>query len=246
VKTVRLLSTQRGYSVSLALVSAVRKTPPSAAEIREFERPTAVEPLTKGLVGWWKFDEGSGATAGDTSGKEHPGTLVRNPQWVPGKVGSALSVTRDQYARIPHSDDLAFKAQESYTLALWVNVSTPEGGPRAIFSKSRDVAPWYGLWVSGGRWVAGASDKGGLDGGPAASGWHHLALVQEGTASQRHVYVDGKKTASGPARDASGPGEIRIGAAKSVSEYLTGQIDDVRLYNRALPAAEIALLLEAP
>ena len=34
-----------------------------------------------GLVGWWKFDEGSGTVAADSSGNGMDGTLVSDPVW---------------------------------------------------------------------------------------------------------------------------------------------------------------------
>lgn len=43
-----------------------------------------------GLVGYWRFDEGAGATAADSSGNENNGTLVNEPAWVvsPAPLGS--------------------------------------------------------------------------------------------------------------------------------------------------------------
>lgn len=43
-----------------------------------------------GLVGWWKFDEGSGTSAGDSSGSGSTGTLINGPAWNTAdyKVGS--------------------------------------------------------------------------------------------------------------------------------------------------------------
>ena len=43
-----------------------------------------------GLLGYWKFDDGVGETAVDSSGKEYNGTLVNTPTWstdVPYKAG---------------------------------------------------------------------------------------------------------------------------------------------------------------
>ena len=48
-------------------------------------------PNSTGLVGWWKFDDGSGTTARDWSGQGNTGTLVNSPTWVVGKIGGALS-----------------------------------------------------------------------------------------------------------------------------------------------------------
>ena len=40
--------------------------------------------LTRGLVGHWKFDDGVGVSAIDSSGNGNTGTLTNNPQWIPG------------------------------------------------------------------------------------------------------------------------------------------------------------------
>jgi hypothetical protein len=44
-----------------------------------------------GLVGWWKFDEGSGTVAYDSSGNGNDGNLTNGPTWTTGKIGGALS-----------------------------------------------------------------------------------------------------------------------------------------------------------
>jgi len=54
-----------------------------------------VEAADANLVGWWKFDEVSGPNAQDSSGNGNDGTLIGNPQWVPGKVGGALDFDGD-------------------------------------------------------------------------------------------------------------------------------------------------------
>ena len=42
------------------------------------------------LVGWWRFDEGSGTIANDSSGNGNDGTFYGDPQWVIGYFGGAL------------------------------------------------------------------------------------------------------------------------------------------------------------
>ena len=43
------------------------------------------------LVGWWKFDEGSGTTATDSSENGYDGTVGGESTWADGKHGSALA-----------------------------------------------------------------------------------------------------------------------------------------------------------
>ena len=42
------------------------------------------------LVGWWRFDEGSGSVALDSSGNGNDGVIEGDAQWVAGQHGGAL------------------------------------------------------------------------------------------------------------------------------------------------------------
>ena len=52
--------------------------------------PILAQAVTDGLVAYWAFDENDGEVASDSSGNGHDGTLVGDPQWVEGQMGSAL------------------------------------------------------------------------------------------------------------------------------------------------------------
>lgn len=75
-----------------------------------------------GLVGYWKFDEGSGATAYDSSGNENTGTLTSSPQWVNGIVGTSLEFDGiDDVVMVPSSASLVVaRAQNQLTLETWI------------------------------------------------------------------------------------------------------------------------------
>ena len=60
-----------------------------------------VSSATAELVAHWKFDEGSGDIAFDSSGNDYHATLVNNPEWVPGKIGGfALNLDAGGYGGI--------------------------------------------------------------------------------------------------------------------------------------------------
>ncbi len=64
------------------------------------------------LVGWWKFDEGSGSTAADSSNYSNHGTLSPSPDsptWVTGKIEGALSKGEEQTGFI--SDQVTLNAR---------------------------------------------------------------------------------------------------------------------------------------
>ena len=87
------------------------------------------------------------------------------------------------------------------------------------------------------QWVAGAANIIGSAVKPKV--WYHLVLVQDGTANKRIVYVNGKVDFQGTAIDVNGGGDLWMGGAKSVNEFLHGRIDDVFLYNRPLAEKEV-------
>ena len=76
-------------------------------------------PLASGLVGAWSFNEGSGATARDSSANANHGTLVGPATWDPaGKYGAALSFSGlGGNITVPHASSLNLSS--SYTLEAW-------------------------------------------------------------------------------------------------------------------------------
>ena len=79
--------------------------------------------------------------------------------------------------------------------------------------------------------------------------WPHVVAVNDGTgdASGMHLYLDGVEITI-VTGDTLGSNSIlinqtvNIGAATGNGQYFTGKIDDARIYNRALTAAEIKQL----
>jgi hypothetical protein len=60
-----------------------------------------------------------------------------------------------------------------------------------------------------------------------------VALVQDGTAGTRRLYVNGALVGSGAAQAGTGTGALWFGGAASVSEFFGGAIDEVRISNVA-------------
>lgn len=81
---------------------------------------------------------------------------------------------------------------------------------------------------------------------PSPAGWTHLAMVQQGTALR--LYVNGALSGNGLYLGRAVPiTAFMLGAYapnEGVEERWNGRIDDVRLYSRALTAAEIRALAE--
>ena len=203
------------------------------------------------FVGWWKLDEGTGTLALDWSGYGNHGELLGDPQWVAGKIGGALEF--DGTGDILNcGNDSSLAIVEAVTMTAWTKVGAlgldhkiggnqdgANGGYKmTVFSNNkvefeiRDAGNASTL----NRDVAGGTT---LETGT----WYHLA----GTYSQQEgyirTYVNGvldRQLQTASVLGASS-GNFYIGCEPfNTSSYnFTGDMDDVRLYNRALTPEEI-------
>jgi hypothetical protein len=243
-------------------VFGLRPPQPVAAAINAAPAsPAAATPgPIAGLFGYWSFDEGTGATAHDTAlnagGGDGNGRIDGEATWDTGIVGrTALDLhgVGNAVSRVvlPDQARYRFAATESFSLSLWVrpSASAAAGRMMAVVTRANPNAgapPVWGLYITPNRrWSfgeLGAPDA--LVGGDAGSRWHLVAVVQDGDAGRRTLYVDGKEAASGPAFALDAPGELYLGAAANVPQSsLVGTIDDFRIYGRALTRDDIKALV---
>ncbi len=209
------------------------------------------------LVGWWKLDETSGATASDSSGNGNHGTLIRmgwSSGWVTGKDGGALDFDgRNDCVQVP--DSPSFDIEDEITVAAWIN---PEDtwSWRTIVSKFAHTHHHYRLDL---YWFLYSRKIGISLAGPCGSWdlwrpdvyiptdiWTHVALTYNG--SEMVMYKNGVAMADRRERgtlelaDSSSDELFYIGKNTEWGEYFYGKIDDVRIYGRALSADEVAAL----
>ena len=71
------------------------------------------------LVGWWRFEEGSGDTANDSSGNDYHGTLLGTPDWEPGPEGLALMFGPGKCTAINCGVFDPTDGTGQFTVALW-------------------------------------------------------------------------------------------------------------------------------
>jgi hypothetical protein len=197
-----------------------------------------------GLVAFWRFDEGSGIQIHDCTKNGNDGTLTVGA-WVPGVHGSAISLDGGW---VGFGTPPSLRITGDLTVAAFVRasvfpVSTNHG---YIVGKTSNVtqAGWRLADATANGVIFGvAVDGGTFDVAPsstlATATWVHLAgVIQSGTLS---VYMDGNIVGAG---DGGTPilasvAELRIGArADGLFPYI-GDVDEVRLYSRALSNAEI-------
>ncbi len=194
-------------------------------------------PFAHGLVGYWNFDEGSGASVTDGSGFNHPGTLINGPTWDTGancKTGGCLSFDGiNDYVQA--SNVGAFNHGSGHTLMVWRKTSGASGIALSLsFPRLGNNNPEYGVNVSGTARV--------LYGGGLGTGWQMIAGTYD--RNTLNLYVDGAlvTTANYPGIDTFSSNTLTIGAGYN---YYIGHLDEARIYSRALSAAEIAAIYNA-
>ena len=201
-----------------------------------------------GLIGYWKFDDGSGSTAIDSSSNGNNGTLFNNPSWVPGKLGGALQFNGgSSYVEI--QDAPVFEATSSLTVSAWVY--SPNFQQNAMIVTKNPVNTDWQLFLetgssgegSGGiKWRSGSGVSGIVAPFPSDGEWHQVTAVQSATLAT--LYIDGVSEATGTVADlGTEPGTLDIGRFDN-DFYFNGNIDDVRIYGRALSADEVLSFLE--
>jgi len=86
-------------------------------------------------IGWWRFDEGSGSTAYDSSGNDHHADVVGPPEWVAGLsgFGGALDFTNTRGANAGDFDPTG--GMGVFSLAFWCRWDGT-GGIQHFLSKS--------------------------------------------------------------------------------------------------------------
>ncbi len=229
----------------------------------------AKEQYGKGLVGWWKFDEGIGATTNDWSGKNNIGTLTNmntsNPGggngnstsgWnASGRFGNALLFDgANDYVDASASSNL--NITDKITVSAWIKpVGWGSGGGYGhIIAKSSDTAVTNGFsfYILNDGTETNSLKFYANGGGITLSAvnstnlnqWQYVAVTYDRTTLK--LYVNGIAVNSTSETDALTltTASALIGARISGSYHFNGAIDDVKIWNRSLSSEEIRLEYE--
>jgi hypothetical protein len=215
--------------------------------------------LANEMVAYWALDEGSGTLANDSSGNGRNG-FIAGPTWIPGEFNSALHFSGSSYmsaAGIP-------AATASYTVSAWALID-----PGAV---GAPIANLVSTDTPGGGWALYATLTPGNENyvfhffSPGAvnnynyaevdcvrcvvtGSWVHLAAVVDGVANTMTLYMNGTPTTV-PLPSSILPGSPTLYLARSAALNppfpLSGSLDDVVIYSRALVAQEVAALGQGP
>ncbi len=201
-------------------------------------------------VAKYSFDEKNEETATDLTGDGHTAT-VEGAKWTEhGRYGGAyeFDAEEEDVLKIPASKELDFN--EEFTLEAWVRPSGGENKEAPLIDKQEGTGLGYFLYEGGtvsdrpvGA-VAEGQEHIHADDPLPAHAWSHVALTF--TGNRTYLYVDGELVDNGGAEPVvTSEGELEIGGSTDTGEYFDGKIDEVRIYNRGLSAAEVGADKEA-
>jgi hypothetical protein len=206
--------------------------------------------IASGLVGYWKFDEASGAVARDSSPNGNDGSLIGAvttlTPWLPGRVGRSLTFN-PAGRQIVAIGNAAALNPALLTVAAWANPRDWTGNRRMVQKGLTDSE--YRLCAESGSMAFHVFGSGIVIAPlPAIGTWHHYAGTLDGSTLK--LYIDGLlvATASGTAIGTNHPtaDPLFIGGKLTNdpinSNYFFGGLDEVVIYDRALSPAEIAML----
>ncbi|HYG75901.1 MAG TPA: LamG-like jellyroll fold domain-containing protein [Planctomycetota bacterium] len=260
---VRLTRKEDGAAVDVPAGHGVKAAQKDASPLTL----TKLDRVSEGLVAHWPFEEGSGTVTQDQALGGLPAP-IRGAQWVKGKEGWGLSLDGTSFIDVSNCPHFNFSAGAPFSLAGWFKTRATY----AILLSLRNTADEgadidIGVGTNGGGVAPGRIMALIRPNGPLQSPycqvtggivnddtWHHFAITRSADGTLE-LFLDG--VSQGTHRTAVSGGPIvtnlrAIGserywvqispAAPSPRNYFVGQVDDFRVYNRALTKAEVQLL----
>ena len=222
--------------------------------------------LESGLQLYYTFDEGMGDGAGDLSGNLRGARIENAPPfansqilWTFGRFGGAVDFDGTYFLTSPEYFGIGGKGAR--TISMWVNTFVPPSSTTVLAGWGPNVAQqrWHFKFEASTQGIR-TENQGGNNFGsiPVADGlWHHVVCVfPEGgeTIGAVDHYVDGvldpvkSGGVTNPVNTVADPTGLPVTVGGSRFDagyrYATTLIDEVRIYDRALTAEEIAALAQ--
>ena len=218
-----------------------------------------------GLVGYWKLDEGIGATAYDYSGGGAHGEILGDAKWETGENGPVLRFDgKTGYVSIPSGP---WVTQAPLTLLCWYKPDISRAGQVFNHIAGGATAGVFGLGAGGSFGTFGIPplpDKGGkidwkswhsenLDLPAKPEEWNFVAIVIDKTEIRGYLNgepVEIKQPDGQPSATAlkirgwsAAGGGLSLGAREcNHDNFYSGLIREMAVFDRALGAAEIAAI----
>ena len=249
--TVAAGATAASFTATAGSVSA-NQTATVTATLNESSKTASVtvQPAVISLSAAYPFEEGSGTTVTDVSGNAATGQ-IQKATWTTGKNGRALSYDgSSSYVDLGRPPSLL--STGSMTWSAWVKTSGNPADDGQIIALSDDSSGWQlKITPDTGKRTFGVA----VSGSPgnltqrysrtvySLNTWYFVAGVYDASARTLDIYVNG--VADSGTLQGIVPASRYVPALNAMigkrpgGYYFKGVIDDVRVYSRALTAAEI-------
>ena len=202
---------------------------------------------------YWRLGEAVGPTAADSSPlQQHPGTYVgtvtyAQPGAIAGDTDTAIALDGGW---LEAGDVLDFAGTAAFTLEAWIRPSSVPNDYARIMTKDV-LSPTRNGWallmhdlpqphLAFERWRDDNTEFANLDTTLSTSTFTHLAAVFDGSSVR--VYLNGQSKAVAPSSQSllDTTAILRVGAFNDTgANPFPGAIDEVAIYDHALPAARV-------
>jgi sugar lactone lactonase YvrE len=210
-------------------------------------KPTCITPPS-GLIDWWPADN----TATDIQGM-HNGTLKNGAAFASGKVDRAFSLNGN------YVDVGSIDLGTTFTIDAWINPVTVGSNPVIISNVDNSEIGYFLLVGSDGslqNYVNGDTGTTDYRSVPAVTTgkWQHVVMTYDGGAGNGgkvKFYVDGAAVAianvynDGGGNTGHSTFPATIGVFQNNSNFFTGRIDELEIFNRPLTPDEVSALYSA-
>lgn len=214
----------------------------------------SIADVTSNLVAHWKLDETSGTTATDSSGSGYDGTYVNSPTLnQTGAFGTSKAVTfASASSQAVSAGSINLSATSAITVAAWVKTSATSGVfvEGSVNMNTHTDGFYLGIGASN---TIEATHKGNtghnqvLYSTTLNGNWKHVVAIYDKSqpaANEIALYIDGSFATytnglSNNNTNSFGNRPVYLASRAATSSFLSGTLDDVRIYSRALSATDI-------
>lgn len=238
----------------------LRASARSSVVRRPFRRPILknTKPLVEALedrfapalVAAYSFNEGAGTSVADASGNGNAGAIASATWSTAGQYGNALSFNGTS-ARVNINDSASLHLTTAMTLEAWVKPTAVDSAWRDVIYKGNDNYYLSGTSTNSSRPVGGGIVSGSYSEAIGAAAlptntWTHLATTFDGATMR--LYVNGVQVATQARAGslATSSNQLQIGGDSIYGQYFSGLIDEVRIYDNVLSAAQIQTDMNTP
>jgi hypothetical protein len=213
--------------------------------------------LKSGLQVHLKFDETNGSIAYDSSGNNRHATLNGvggdGTTWKSGKIGGALRLDGiDDWGQIGYN----LPDRASFTMAMWIKTTSTVSTSPSNYSEGLGIltgpTDTFGMFINSGKFSFWAGSSSILRYRSTANVndnlWYHIVGIRDqGSQSWGGINaaLNGSIISLGSKNFTASTGTtLTLGRTQNGSIYFNGLIDDLRIYNRNLPADQVLSLYQ--